>query len=269
MALIARWLDEGVTAAGRGDEATIERIGAKVLELAAGFPIPPPPQGLRAPPRSDVRGQCTMSIRLVEWFQPLFRDRTAAGEELAEALGPHELRDVLVVGLARGGVAVALELARRGAAPLTAVAVARVNAQGLRLGATTVDGPPYLLSGHGVAEDDVAAVIAKARRQAETLERRLELERPPLADRAVLLVDDGLVTGLTLAAACRWARAAGATRLAAAVPVGSPRGLARVAAEADEIICPHAIDRLAVVGQAYDSFDPLDEWYVAGLLAAE
>jgi putative phosphoribosyl transferase len=83
----------------------------------------------------------------------------------------------------------------------------------------------------------------------------------------VLLVDDGLVTGLTLAAACRWARAAGAALVAAAVPVGHPRGLARVAAESDQLVCPHVLSELAVVGQAYDLFDPLDEWYVAGLLA--
>jgi putative phosphoribosyl transferase len=208
-----------------------------------------------------------MSIRLVEWFPPLFHDRTAAGEELAEAVAARGLPDVLVVGLARGGVVVALEIARRLTSPLTAAAVARVNAEGLRLGATTVDGPPYLLSGHGVAGEDVDAVVAQARRQAETLERRLELARPPLAGRAVLVVDDGLVTGLTLSAACLWARAAGAAQLTAAVPVGSPRGLARVADEADDVVCPHVVEELAVVGQAYDVFDPLEEWYVAGLLA--
>ena len=208
-----------------------------------------------------------MSIRLVEWFPPLFRDRAAAGEALADAVAARDLGDPLVVGLARGGVAVALEVARRLGAPLTAVAVARVNARGLRLGAATAEGPPYLSAGHGVPEDEVAAVVARAQRDAGALERRLELERPALAGRAVLLVDDGLVTGLTLAAACRWARASGAAPLAAAVPVGAPRGLERVAAEADEVVCPHVVGELAVVGQAYDVFDPLDEWYVAGLLA--
>jgi putative phosphoribosyl transferase len=75
------------------------------------------------------------------------------------------------------------------------------------------------------------------------------------------------VTGLTLAAACRWARDAGADHVTAAVPVGTPRGLERAAAEADEVVCPHVLDELAVVGQAYELFDPLDEWFVAGLLA--
>jgi putative phosphoribosyl transferase len=80
------------------------------------------------------------------------------------------------------------------------------------------------------------------------------------------VVDDGLITGLTLAAACRWARAQEVTRLIAATPVGHVDGLARLREEADVVVCPHPLDEIAVVGQAYDSFDPLDEWYVSGLL---
>jgi predicted phosphoribosyltransferase len=73
--------------------------------------------------------------------------------------------------------------------------------------------------------------------------------------------------GLTLAAACRWARAQKVARLIAATPVGHVDGLARVREEADLLVCPHPLEEIAVVGQAYDVFDPLDEWYVAGLLA--
>jgi predicted phosphoribosyltransferase len=207
-----------------------------------------------------------MSIRIVEWFPPLFHDRGEAGRALAAASGLDELEEPLVLGLARGGVAVALEVASSRGAPLSAVAVARVNARGLRLGATTADGPPYLLPGHGEPEEEVGAVVARARRDAAALEGRLELTRPRLIGRTVLLVDDGLVTGLTLAAACRWAREAGAAFVTAAVPVAAPRGLERVSAEADAAFCPHVVEGLAVVGQAYHLFEPLDEWYVAGLL---
>jgi putative phosphoribosyl transferase len=199
-------------------------------------------------------------------MEPLFRDREAAGRVLAEAVAAVELDRPIVVGVARGGVAVAVEVARRLAAPLTAVDVERVNAQGLRLGAVTAHGPPYL---HGVSEDEAAPVVERARRAAAALEARLEHETLPVTGRTVVVVDDGLITGLTLAAACRWARAEDVSRLVAATPVGRVDGLARVRGEADEVVCPHALDEIAVVGQAYDVFDPLDEWYVGALLAGQ
>jgi putative phosphoribosyl transferase len=199
-------------------------------------------------------------MRIVPWMQPLFRDRAAAGRELAEALSG---RDGVVVGVARGGVAVAAEVARELGLPLTAVDVERVNAHGRRLGATTAHGPPYLL----VPERAVEDVLARARRDAERLESRLEHETLPVEGLEALLVDDGAVTGLTLAAACMWARAEGASRVVAAVPVAHVDGLDRLAEVSNEVVCPHPLEEIAVVGQAYDSFDPLDEWYVAGLLA--
>ena len=205
-------------------------------------------------------------VRIVEWIPPLFRDRVAAGRVLAEAVATHELDEPVVVGVARGGVAVAVEVARDLDAPLTAVDVERVNARGLRLGAATAHGPPYLREGHGVPQEDVDSALARARRAAEVLEARLEHETLPVAGRTAVLADDGLITGLTLAAACRWARAEGAARVVAATPVGHVDGLARLRAEADDVVCPHPLEEIAVVGQAYDSFDPLDEWYVSGLL---
>jgi predicted phosphoribosyltransferase len=206
-------------------------------------------------------------MRIVPWIPPLFRDRAAAGRSLAEGLSAFD--DALVVGIARGGVAVAAEVARTLAAPLTAVDVERVNARGLRLGAVTATGPPYLREGHGLADDEVEAAVGRARRAARALEARLDHDQLAVADRTALLVDDGAITGLTLAAACRWARSEDAARVVAAAPVAHVDGLARLREEADEVVCPHPLDQIAVVGQAYDSFDPLDEWYVAGLLAAD
>ena len=198
-------------------------------------------------------------MRIVPWMQPLFRDRAAAGRVLGDALRGH---DGVVVGVARGGVAVAAEVARGLGLPLTAVDVERVNAHGRRLGATTAHGPPYLL----VPEEAVEDLVARARREAVRLEARLEHETLPVENREALVVDDGAITGLTLSSGCLWARAEGALRVVAAVPVGHVDGLRRLADAADEVVCPHPLEEIAVVGQAYDSFDPLDEWYVGSLL---
>ena len=184
-------------------------------------------------------------------------------ERRAPALARAVEQADVVVGVARGGVAVAAEVARKLGTPLTAVDVERVNARGRRLGATTATGPPYLL----VPEAEVEEVVARARREAERLEARLEHETLPVEGRLALLVDDGAITGLTLAAACLWARAEGAARVVAAVPISHVDGLRRLAEVADDAVCPHPLEQIAVVGQAYDSFDPLDEWYVAGLLS--
>jgi putative phosphoribosyl transferase len=206
-------------------------------------------------------------MRLVPWIPPLFRDREAAGRALSEALAALQLDEPAVIGVARGGVAVAVEVARELEAPLTAIDVERVNAHGLRLGAVTTNGPPYVREGHGVPDEDVDSAIERARRVAEALEARLDHATLPVGGRTAVVVDDGLITGLTLAAACRWARAEEVTRLIAAAPVGHVSGLTRLREEADLVVCPHPLEEIAVVGQAYDIFDPLDEWYVAGLLA--
>ena len=206
-------------------------------------------------------------MRIVPWIPPLFRDREAAGHVLVAAVIALELDDPVVVGVARGGVAVAVEVARGLGAPLTAVDVERVNARGLRLGAATADGPPYLLRDPRVPAEEVEAAVERARPSARLLETRLEHETLPVSGRTAVVVDDGLITGLTLTAACRWARARDVARLIAATPVAHVAGLERLSGEADVVVCPHQLDEIAVVGQAYDSFDPLDEWYVAGLLA--
>ena len=140
-------------------------------------------------------------------------------------------------------------------------------ARGARLGAVTAAGPAYVPQQRHVPEEEMRVALERARRAAGALDARLEPDPPPLDGRVAVLVDDGVVTGLTLAAACRWARSQQVARLVAATPVAHVAGLALVRQEADDVVCPSALEEIAVVGQAYESFEPLEEWYVAGLLA--
>jgi len=206
-------------------------------------------------------------VRLVPWFPPLYDDRAEGGRALAVAVAALALEEPVVVGVARGGVAVAVEVARALEAPLTAVDVERVIARGARLGAVTAAGPAYVPQQRHVPEEEMRVALERARRAARALDARLEPDPPPLDGRVAVLVDDGVVTGLTLAAACRWARSQQVARLVAATPVAHVAGLALVRQEADDVVCPSALEEIAVVGQAYESFEPLEEWYVAGLLA--
>ena len=193
------------------------------------------------------------------------RDRAAAGRALAESVAELELVEPIVV-TARGGVAVAAEVARALEAQLTAVDVERVNAGGVRVGGATANGPPYLREGHGVPESEVESALARARRSRGA---RGEARAPDAAGRRTngsrrrRRLDHRADARGRVPVGPRGERAAAD----AATPVGHVDGLARIRAEADEIVCPHPLEVIAVVGQAYDIFDPLDEWYVAGLLA--
>ena len=202
-------------------------------------------------------------LRIVPWLPPLFADRAEAGRVLAASLAEVPADEPIVVGVARGGVAVAVEVARVFEAPLTSVAVASVTVERRRLGVVTSGGEAATVRGRNIADD----ALARARRAAEAVAARLDHEPLPIEGRDAVVVDDGVITGLTLAAACRWARPRGAARVIAASPVGRNDGLERLEADADLVVCPHRLDDMAAVGQAYSSFEPLDEWYVAGLLA--
>ena len=109
-------------------------------------------------------------MRLVRWFPPLYRDRAEGGRALADAVAALALEQPVVVGIARGGVAVAVEVARALEAPLTAVDVEPVNARGLRLGAATAAGTAYMRENQRVPTDEVQAALERARRAAEILE---------------------------------------------------------------------------------------------------
>jgi putative phosphoribosyl transferase len=210
----------------------------------------------------------------------VFANRTAAGTELARALKRRTLPlPMVVLGLPRGGVAVAAPVAKALRAALDVVVVRKVGMPGqpeLAIGAIAL--PNILVREPCVADElseyddlhDMAFERAASEERRE-LDRREQLYRrglPPLdlSGKTAILVDDGLATGSTMLAAIRAARAAKAARVVVAAPVASPHAAALVAAEADETVLLET-PPLFAIGQWYGEFEQLDDQEVCRLLA--
>jgi len=203
----------------------------------------------------------------------LFHERADAGRRLAAVLVGHVPGDAVVIGLARGGVAVAAEVAAGLSLPLDALAVRKVGhplQPEYGLGAVTPEpGGTYVRSHDGLDDDTLLRVVARARADAQALDERLHADRAPVAleGRVAVLVDDGLATGATMTAAVRWARHQGAARVVVAVPVGAAQSVAALREEADEVVCPYALADFGAVGLWYEVFGQVGDEEVTRLLA--
>jgi putative phosphoribosyl transferase len=200
----------------------------------------------------------------------IFRNRGEAGLALAGRLAADlgDRADPLVLALPRGGLPVAEPVARRLGGELDIVVARKIGAPGrpeFGVGAIAEDGPPVYdrenLLWAGVTEAGVAGVLAAER---EELRRRIRLYRgdrpaPAPAGRTVLVIDDGLATGVTAHAALRWVRGHAPARLILAVPVCAPQARDALAGEADAVVCLAAPDPFHAVGRWYDDFEQLTD----------
>jgi predicted phosphoribosyltransferase len=200
----------------------------------------------------------------------LFADRVRAGAALAERLAPYAGESAVAVGLARGGVVVAAEVARALGLPLDALAVRKIT-HPLRLeyalGAATPFAPPHVRARDGLDDRELAEAVERARREAAALDRILH----PLGDarRAwsrVLLIDDGVATGATMTAAVLWARSCGAHSIVAAAPVITHAAAAELRLRADAVVAVYELAEMHAVGLCYDRFPPVGTEEVLGLL---
>lgn len=205
----------------------------------------------------------------------MFRDRSEAGRRLAEALIPMRSERPVVLGLPRGGVPVANEVAKALGAPLDVIVVRKlgipyqpevamgaVGEQDVRL----VDWEIVSLAGVTAAE-----VRDAVERETDEVRRRARLfrgGRPPLdvEGRTVVVVDDGIATGSTIGVAVRVARVLGAARVVVAAPVAAPDVTVRLRQTADEVVVLETPHSFRSVGEAYLDFDQVPDGVVAAML---
>ncbi len=210
--------------------------------------------------------------------RPPFRDRLDGAERLADALADvGGLEGGVVLGIPRGGVPVAAVVARRLGLPLDVIVAHKVGAPfqpELAIAAVVADGTtvvePWAVEELGVEPAALAAAVAAEIERARAREQRFRAGRPPpaLAGRPVVIVDDGIATGATVHAAVLAARAAGASRVVVAAPVGAVDTVARLGRLADAVVVPEQPDPFHAVGLWYARFDPVDDDEVAELLGA-
>ncbi len=206
----------------------------------------------------------------------VFKDRRDAGRRLAEQLEPFRAEDPVVVGIPRGGVPVAAEVARALGAPLDVAVVRKIGAPQnpeFAIGALA-EGGVHILSEQvvratGLSDAALRALIEGVERE---LAERVELYRGArepvaIAGRTVILVDDGLATGRSALAAVISLRKRGARRVILAVPVAAPTSVEALRAEADEVVCVEMPADLWAVGLWYEDFSPTSDDEVAALLA--
>ncbi|MFE5186082.1 phosphoribosyltransferase family protein [Streptomyces sp. NPDC056628] len=205
-----------------------------------------------------------------------YDDRRSAGRLLAAELAELRGRDAVVLGLPRGGVPVAAEVAQDLAAPLDVLVVRKLGVPGQpewAFGAIGEHGVrvlnPDVMASAGITPSALESVEAAERVELERRVRayRREREAVPVAGRTAVVVDDGLATGATAEAACRVVRGQGAARVVLAVPVAPEHSVARLRQVADAVVCPRTPWDFGAVGAWYRDFAQVADAEVVSLLA--
>lgn len=205
----------------------------------------------------------------------IFHDRITAGRKLAQRLSYLKNKEVVVLGLPRGGVPVAFQVALELNAPLDVIVVRKLGVPfqpELAMGAVGEGGVV-------IKNDEVirmAKISTEQFTQAQTRENEEVFKRATkfregrspvsLKTRIALIVDDGVATGSTAQAACDVARALGAEKVILAVPVGSKEAVAALTSRADEVICLEVPENFFAVGEWYEDFSPVSDEEVVELL---
>lgn len=205
----------------------------------------------------------------------IFKDRQQAGQKLTEVLHKYRGKETIILGIPRGGVVIAYEIAKTLGAKLDIIVARKLGAPGqpeYAIGAIAPGGIRVLnneaVQYFNLDKQDLDAIIA---REKQELERRIKLYRAgkkdfDLKNKTVIITDDGLATGLTAKAAVRSAKALGAKKIILAVPVAAADAATAMRAEVDEFICLSIPDHFAAVSQFYQNFPQTSDNEVIELL---
>jgi len=208
--------------------------------------------------------------------QLIFHDRAHAGRKLAEQLGAYANRkDTIVLGIPRGGVPVAFEVAKVLHAPLDIFLSRKLGVPGqeeLAFGAVATGGVRVLdreiVEGVGISEEKIEEITAKVKKELERRENLYRGARPPLKveGQTVLLVDDGIATGSSMRAAIQALRQLKPAHIVIAVPVAPLPTCNRLRTEVDELVCTHTPKYFFAIGQFYEDFSQVADEEVTELL---
>jgi uncharacterized protein (TIGR00369 family) len=206
-----------------------------------------------------------------------FRNRSDAGQRLASRLEHLKGKDSVILGLPRGGVPVAAQVARALGAPLDIILVRKLGVPAqpeLGMGAIGESDArvinPDVVRYAQVSEAQIAEVERRERAELQRRAQRFRGGAPhePLAGRIAVIVDDGIATGSTARAACQVARAMGAARVLLAVPVAPPGADVGMRGDADDVICLEMPGRFLAIGEWYEDFAQTSDEEVVALLRA-
>jgi predicted phosphoribosyltransferase/cold shock CspA family protein/ribosome-associated translation inhibitor RaiA len=230
--------------------------------------------GVEGPHASGVQVAAKAAAPLLP-SKAIFRDRRETGRKLTGALAPYRDADAVVLGIPRGGVPVAGEVARLLEGELdvsVALKLELLGAPGPAIGAVTASGVSVLnedvIRSLRITASDIERLVAAKTSEARELEARFRRGRrpPSLAGRTVIIVDDGVATGMTIRAAIASVRAQRPKAIVAGVGVGSIDVACMIAAEVDELVCLEMPDEFWAIADYYELFEELDDQDVLEVL---
>lgn len=207
----------------------------------------------------------------------IFKDRQAAGKQLAIQLENYSnIKNGIVIGLPRGGVIPAAEVATHLHLPLDIVVTRKIGAPGhteFAIGAITQDGQPVLdndvITQYGVDKNYIDTTIANELAEAKRRIQTYRKGKSPLKlhNKIVLLIDDGIATGYTMLAAIKYIRSQHPEKIIVAIPVAPPDALNKITSQVDAVVCLEPELQYGAVGASYISFDQTSDAEVLKLLS--